>query len=216
MWIAAIGLMMALAALAWRYAGARAPHRAVAALLTLDLLTSVVRQGLALLNAPAYEAAHGAPLVGAARLNFHLDEALYLTGPAGLAAVAAVVFLEESARKRAVRVVVGTWILVSAVLAASYPVIRRDLLARVYLVVELVTIATVGAAWWSAWRRRVMPSLVEGSVMVLAATKFGAALYWSPFARGWDWQMIANMTGYSALLVLHCGEVWGLRSSQSS
>lgn len=93
MWIAGIGCFMVLAALAWRRASAHPRHAAVALVMTVGVAQDVVRRGLRLLNEPYYAAAAGAPLHGAGRAIFHVGQALTLSWPFGLAALAAWVFL---------------------------------------------------------------------------------------------------------------------------
>jgi hypothetical protein len=216
MWTATIGLAMLLAPLAWRYASANVRHRPVAALLTLNVTLAVIRRALAILNEPAYAAAHGTPLTGLARLNFHLDEALFLAWPCGFAIVSALVFLPDSARRWASVCGVVIWVLGGLTLALGYPAIRGPVLGRVYLAAELAAILSLlacGAAWW---RRREMPSLVEGSMMVLGAIEITVIIGWGPFGKGWEWQAIAYLLGYAVLAFLHGGEVWALKSSRSS
>jgi len=215
LWAASIALQMALAALAWRYASAHPRHRAAAALLSWMVVRAVLGQVLAIVNAPAYVAAQGAPLTGWPRAVFHLDELLQLSWPAGLAAVACLVLLEEPHRRRAAAAAGASWALAWLVLVLGYPTIRRALLGRVYLALELVALATVITAAVSWWRRRPEPSLVEGSVGVLWVSGFVALLRWSPF-NGWDWQLTAYLLGYGTLAVLHGGEVCCPRPSSSS
>jgi hypothetical protein len=53
-------------------------------------------------------------------------------------------------------------------------------------------------------------------MMVLGAIEITVIIGWSPFGIGWDWQAGAYLLGYAVLAFLHGGEVWGLKSSQSS
>jgi hypothetical protein len=214
--IVAMGLSLALCGLAWQYASASARHRPVALFLSAQLLADVVRRVLAILNAPAYVRAAGAPLTGLGRLNFHVDELLQLTWPASLAAVAALVWLEEPARRR-VGIACGlAWALAGSALILGYPTIRRAVLGRCYLAAELVGLATVIVCGVSWWRRREEPSLIDGSIMVLGGIELAALVRWSPFGAGWDWQATAYCMGYGVLAVLHGGELWSVRSQRSS
>jgi len=208
MWTAAIGLSIVLAVLAWRYARTNARHRPIAALVTFSVADNVLRQALTLANAPAYAAAHGAPLTGWARAAFHADELLVLGWPAGLAGVAALVLLEEPHRRRAAAAAGGVWGLAALGLALAYPGVRGALLGRCYLAADLVALAAVVACGVSWWRRRLRPSLIEGSVLVLCAVELGAVVQWAPFGvTGWVWQITMYFMGYGTLAVLHGGEL---------
>jgi len=208
MWTAAIGLSILLAALAWRYAHIHPRHRPTAAFITAILAVNIARRVLALANAPAYAAAHGAPLTGWARANFHLDELLQLAWPSGLAGVAALVLLEEPHRRRAAAAAGGAWGLAALGLALAYPGVRGAVLGRCYLAAELVAVAAVVACGVSWWQRRLRPSLIEGSVLVLCAVELGAVVQWAPFGpMGRVWQLTTYFIGYGALAVLHGGEL---------
>ena len=211
MWFSTLVLELVLAMLAWRYAATCPRHRPAAVLLSVEVAANVVRQALALLNAPAYAAAHGAPLTGLGRAFFHTDEALFLAWPFGLAAVAALVFLEEPHRRRVAALVGSMW----GLSALAYPMIRGPLLGRVYLAVELTSLATILASGWSWWQRWERPSLVEGSVIILGAVELGAVIQWSPFGKGWDAQVTSYLVGYATLILFHGGELWGPSKSRS-
>jgi hypothetical protein len=204
-----------LVALVWRSAALEPRHRPVAAVVVGNLIADVVRRGLALLNAPAYAAAHGAPLTGLGRALFHADEALFLAWPFGLAALAALVFLEEPHRRRVAALVGSMWGLSSLALALAYPMFRGPALGRVYLAVELTSLAAIIASGWSWWQRWEKPSLVEGSVIILGTVELGAVIQWSPFGKGWDAQVTSYLVGYATLILFHGGELWGPSKSRS-
>jgi hypothetical protein len=216
LWTATVGLMMVVAALAARYAVDRPRHRPFVALLAVTIFSTLVRQGIATLNEPAYAAAHGAPLEGIARLRFHVGQLLFLSWPLGLALVAVLVFLEPPQRRRIAALCAALWPLSALCLALTYPTVRQALLGRVYLTAELLSLAAVLAAGVAWWRRREEPSLVEGSVGVLFCVALVGTLRWSPFRQGWDWQATSYICGYAALTFLHMGELWLPRSSNSS
>ena len=191
MWPFSIALSMLLAVLAWRFTGLHTRHRPAAVFITLGLVADVVGQAMIawVINPARAQRPVGAPLVGIARAAFHIDEVCVLAWPFGLAAVAALVVLEEPHRRRVTALVGSMWGLSALALALAYPMIRGPLLGRVYLAVELTSLATIVASGWSWWQRWEKPSLVEGSVIILGAVELGAVIQWSPFGKGWDAQV---------------------------
>jgi len=44
--------------------------------------------------------------------------------------------------------------------------------------------------------------------------EIGAAIGWSPFGKGWEWQATTYFVGYGALTFVHGGELWGQSKPQ--
>ena len=218
MWMAGIVACFVAAALAWRCAAMHPRHRPIALFLFSQLAADVARRALALLNAPAYAAAAGAPLEGWARIRFHGDELLHLSWPAGLVATSALVFLDGPWRRRVAALAGLAGALGAVALALAYPAVRRDRLATVYALGDLVAVATVVALALPWIRRRLWPSIAELSILILLALELVALLRWSPFHLGWDWQARAYTTAYLVLAALFGGELlWkSLKKPRSS
>ncbi len=150
-------LACVVALLAWRVTHYRPQHRPLAAYLTAiaaaDLARWVIgpthgdpalRYGLGLLFDSA------GPYAGALRVAFHVDEALYLVGPVGLAMVA----IRVLAGRRPDHVV-GAGALLWVALVATYPATRGAMLTdRIYPAAEWASVATVGLATALWWRGR--------------------------------------------------------------
>lgn len=124
--------------------------------------------------------------------------------------------LEEPHRRRAAVAAGGAWGLAAVGLALTYPLTRGAVLGRCYLGAELVALATMLACGVTWGRRRAHPSLVEGSILVLIAIELTALAQWSPFGRGWAWQLTGYFLGYVVLVVLHGVELWSFKSQKSS
>jgi hypothetical protein len=83
--------------LAWSLAGRRGGHRSVAYLLTCGLVLDVARRALrTLVLAPGYATLSGAPSTAWLRVAFHAEEAMFIAGPAAMAAASLAVFLRKS------------------------------------------------------------------------------------------------------------------------
>jgi hypothetical protein len=220
-----VALAGALAMLAWQRAKEHPVHRPVAAFMIAVAVADVLRMLLGKqVLAPARALHPAGPYAGLARVAFHLDEALFLVWPLGLAALGFTVFLrhtasegaaveaEQNAAAHTVRAVGAVYLVTVVTLAAGYPTIRGPLLANVFLVAELAAVAAAvaaGAVWWTRPRR---PTLTEGSVIVFACLQLGAVLRWQP-AVDWDWQRIMYLVAFAALIFLHSGELWTRRQN---
>jgi len=138
----------AVATLAWKVARRRVYHRPLALYLVLLAVTDALRGLLHLLVLDPARAALGPvpPFEGALRGLWHLDQALFLALPVGLALTAlrlfgvAIVPLVH---------VVGAAGFGEAVLAVGYPTLRGKLLGMIYVGVAL---ACQGVTWGAVIR----------------------------------------------------------------
>lgn len=150
------------AVLAWGVAARRRYHRPIAWGLSVMAVADIARGVLA----AAFFAGKSGPYVGGARLLFHLDEALYLAGPAALAWMAVEIFIGKGGAHVA-GVVALTWV----VLVLGYPVpFRGEGLALVYLGAHVVACLVLGMAtlaWYLRWPGRWMSG--SGSLLLLYA-----------------------------------------------
>ena len=146
------------------------------------------------------------PHTGLERVAFHVDQAVFLLWPAGLAALAVWTFWRSRRAKGAVALAYAALV---AVLVLGYPTIRRELLASVYLGVELTALlVSIGAvaSWW--WRRT--PTTIAESIALLLVI-FDVVLIAGPYAAGsifTTWPIAFGMYGvlYTAITVMEV--VW--------
>jgi hypothetical protein len=139
-------LVAALTAVA--VARVRREHRAVALFLAVQVVANGAHRALRLaVLEPARTAAAGAPFTGGVRAVGHVVTALGLTWPVGLAALAVAVLL-----RRRVWPAVVLWLVVSMMLAITYPTTRGPVLARALLACELAAVVVVLGAIVSWWR----------------------------------------------------------------
>jgi hypothetical protein len=140
----------------------------------------------------------------------YLDGAAWLAEHLMLAALAAAVFLER--RRRAVIALTGAWALSAIVLAAAYPspAVRGPGLARVYLAVELVSVALAVACIIAFAGRRLSPRAPQGIVLFLLATEI-AALAAGPWRswifQGWDAERVMLLVSYLFIAFIQ-GVLW--------
>lgn len=180
----------------------RADHRAFAAFLLLMAAKSIAR---AFLAAPV-RSLDAPPFTGAARLSFHLEEALFLAWPAGVAAVALWYF--AGPRWSAVPALI--WALVVGYLATHYPAVRGEALRDVYAAAELAAVlASAGAITRWTWRR-LSPTPAHVCVLLVVLVDGGAtlagSLRWGLWAF-WYLDQIAALFMFSALVGY---QVWTL------
>jgi hypothetical protein len=156
-WIARVALLIAIVG-AVVLARRHAAYRLTATFLVWVGVAHVVRPLLQVFILAPARAAHGLPYVGAARPWYHLDQALFVSWPIGIAALAVHAFW----RRRPWPVAVA-YVAVVAGLALGYPTVRRELLASVYLGVTLAALAVsigAGASWWPRRARSSPPEIV--------------------------------------------------------
>jgi hypothetical protein len=140
-----------------------------------------------------------------------VDEALFLTWPAGLAATGVVLF---TARRWPALLIGFLWAGAVVCLAASYPAVRGEALRRVYLGAQLAALAVVVAAiasFW--WRREAGMTPARACLMLCAGTDISdliaGAWRWGFWTR-WDLNQAVLVLLYSILIVLQ-GVLWSSR-----
>ena len=179
---------VAAAALAWRVARLRPQHRPVAAYLAAAACADLARWALhPLFAAPG-------PYAGALRAAFHLDEALYLVSPVGLACAAVAVMGGWRVGN-----VIGASVLAWVVAVVEYPVLRGAVLVRWgYPGAEAASVLVTAAAAVAWWRRgRQWPGLSEIVVVTYAAAALSIVVA-GPYAQADP--VAAWWCGYAALL----------------
>lgn len=199
-------------ALAWLVTQRRPAHRPIALLLTLGLGSDVIRRQLYVhAIGPGHVVAAGGPLTGAARVAFHVEQALFLAWPAGLVATALAIFL-----RRRPWLVAAAWTFAVEALVRSYPVTRGDVLRRAYLAAELLTIAISSGAVIQWGRSRQWPTPAQDILMVLIGAEI--ATVWGPWRHdlfgGWSANQIMYSVTYLVVALLQGVVLW--KHSRSS
>lgn len=204
--IGLLALLAAVVAVSWWVAARRTEHRPVALFLSLSLASDLARWALTtLVLIPGAERSGGAPFTGWYRAACDLDNALFLAGQAGLAALAMWVFL----RRRPWAVAVA-WALAVAALDVAYPITRGEVLQRCYLAAELATLAFFAGCYVLWWGRREKPSFSNVCTLLLGCGE--VAILLGPYSRNiftsWDIAQAMYTTLYVVLLVLQGGMIW--------
>jgi hypothetical protein len=180
-------------------------------LLAGGLAVDVVKPGLFVLAlAPGHALAGAGPLQGWYRVAGHVHAALFLAWPAALAGTSLHVFLRRPAWPAA-----AVWAVVSAALAAAYPLTRGAVLARVYTAAELASVMVgVGAvATWAPRREAPTPAHVVVALVLVAEIVAIVAGPWRFNLFGaWPLAQLAYATIFGVLVVLQGGLLW-IRSS---
>jgi hypothetical protein len=153
----------------------------------------------------------GVPYAGDARVAFHASQALFLSWPAGLAALALV------AGGRRPWVAFAVWAITFAALVATYPETRGELLQRWYFAAELAALA-LGLRYVAGWLRRVAsrnkPALNSAAILAGLCTLILFAVDMTNVAVGaWrgniytDWHLsrVSYSVEYAVLIVLQIG-----------
>ena len=201
LWALRLALLAALLAALVLVRG-RPAYRPTTAFLAWVGLAHVVRPLLqTFILAPA-RAAHGVPYVGVARAWYHLDQALFVSWPIGITALAIHTFTG-----RRVWPVAAAYVAIVAGLALGYPTVRRELLQSVYLAITLAALAVSFGAMVIWWRRKpaqpAYPPQIAASLFVIMEA--GAIV--GPYAAGMidvNWPIAQGLyTGlYGALFAL--------------
>jgi hypothetical protein len=213
LWAVAATLSATVVLAAWAVARRRPEHRPIASLLSAGLVADLARQGIGVyVLQPTRAAAGGLPFTGAARFAFHVDQALFLSWPAALAACAVLVYLGR--RPWPVALVYG---LAVTLFTMAYPALRGAPLGRAYLGAELAALAVcLGTFITWAWRREA-PDLTRSVMFIISAVELVTLL---PYRKGpfafWPLAQASYMTLYVVLIILHGGTLWGRGSSSSS
>jgi hypothetical protein len=199
------GLQLSAAASAAVIAIGRVDHRPVAGFLGAMVLAFVARFGLVTWLIEPFHASHpGEPLTGSVALAGHLDAALFIAWPAGIASTAIAVFLKR--RPLAVGV---AWLAASIAIGAAYPLTRGDVLRRCYLAAVLASlVVSIGAmAMWTRRNERV--TLPRAAVLLLMLFELSTLLGpWmgDPF-NDWNRAQILYSTLYAGLIALQGGTI---------
>lgn len=201
MYLLLVGATIAAVALARRDRG----HAPFAAFLVVMLAKSVARTVIA----PHLPDTLGPPLTGWTRALFHAEQALFLLGPAALAACALVTCAKVRSRWPGWLAAAGWfWIAVTTMVAFSYPSLRGDPLRKAYLLVELLALfVCIGAcALWL--RRREPPSVSQLCVALCVGVELSLVLV-GPWGRGlfstWNLAQLGYSMLYVTLIVLQTG-----------
>ena len=202
------------AVLAVLLARRRPEHRPVAAVILVTLAADLARPPLGLWGwMPARAAlAPDVALSGSPRVAHHLDQVLFLTWPAGLAALSALVFLPHL-RRRALRLVAAVYVATVAALVLSYPA-NRPALGFAYAAASLAGAVAViaGAVVWG--RRRAYPG--PEHTITLALGMLELALFADPFAppapapfERWSVAQLVYLCTWAGVCVLHVAFLGG-------
>lgn len=155
------------------------------------------------------------PFVGAARVAFHIDQALFLAWPAAFAALAIWLF----AKRRALALLpMLAWVVAVAYLATHYPAVRGEALHRFYLGAELGALAVAVSSIASLWWRR-SPITPAGTCLLCCIAVDGGTL----FAGAWRWgfwsEWALNQAAFTllyAVLIAFQGVLWSRLSRSQS
>src|SRR5262245_31710238 len=201
-----ISLQIVAAIVAAVVAVRRIDHRPVAIFLGTMVLVSIARWGLVTWLIAPFHADHpGEPLTGSIAIAGHVDAALFIAWPAGIAATAIAVFLGR--RPWAMG---AAWLAASIAIAAAYPLTRGDVLRRCYLAAILASLAvSIGAM--AMWTRR-QERLTLPRAVVLLLTLFELSTLLGPWIgdpfNDWDRAQILYSMLYAGLIALQGGTLW--------
>jgi hypothetical protein len=192
--------------LAWAAARRRPEHQPFAGLLTLGLVSDVIRWALQRWAMPP-PLPDNPPLTGWVRIAGDVDTALYVAWPIGIAAVALTTLAQRSMRPA-----IFAYFIVVAGLMIGYPTIRGDVLRKVLLGIELASML-VGIASILAWRRRRERSTTATlCTSILVAGHFGTVLSgpyrFGLFGEAWVLAQVAYVLIYAVVIVLQAGSLW--------
>jgi hypothetical protein len=200
--------------LAWAVAWQRAEHRPIALLLTGGLAFDLARRALSLLAlAPGHALVGAGPLHGWYRVAGHTHAAIFLAWPAALAGASLRVFLRRQAWP-----IAFVWGVTCVGMAASYPLTRGAVLARVYTAAELAAIMVgVGAvAMWVPRREAPEPAHIALALVFVAEIVALVAGPWRFNLFGaWPLAQLAYASIFSVLVVFQGGWLWFRTSSHA-
>lgn len=207
-------LLVVAASLAALVASRREDHRPFALFLTAIVLVSAVRWVLMTWWLVPYRASYPeAPLAGPALVAAHIDTALWLVWPAGLAAVSIAVYL-----RRKPWLVGVVWLLVSLAIAYAYPATRGDVLRRCYLAAELAALCVAAGSIGMWTRLHQSVTLPRACVLLLVIFDFATVVMgpWvgDPF-HDWHKAQILYSMLYGSLILMQGGALWTRPSSRS-
>ncbi len=207
-------LRLVAALLAWPVAMRRASYRPVAIFLGAMVALDTVR-GLLLAH---FDLLAPGPYVGARRVAFHASDALFMSWPAGVAIVAAAVFLRWRGRRLAL--VAAPWIALEAVLVASYPAITGPALIQWTHGAATLAAGLAGGAAVLVWlSRSIRPEVTHVAAVCLLT--FTTCTLAGPYLGGVieHWNLAAGVYAvlYLLLALIEGGfSAWFSSSSPSS
>jgi hypothetical protein len=198
--------------LAWTLARRSAEHRPVAWLLTTGLAVDLARRALRTFYIlPVIRPLRGHPLTGVPLAVAHVNDALFLTWSAALAACAMVVYLG-----RRLWAAVAVWAAVVAGLVAFHPTESSGTLGRVFTAAQLGSLAAgLGcAATWYLSESRAPTTTAQASLGVIIAGELATLVgSWRIGAfDNWHISQILYLLLYMLLGVLQGGFLWQSRS----
>jgi len=207
-------LLVVAASLAALVAWRREDHRPFAFFLTAIVLVSAVRWVLMTWWLVPYRASYpDTPMGGPALVAAHVDTALWLVWPAGLAAVSIAVYL-----RRKPWLVGVVWLLVSLAIAYAYPTTRGDVLRRCYLAAELAALCVAAGSIGMWTRLHQSVTLPRACVLLLVIFDFATVVMgpWvgDPF-HDWHKAQILYSMLYGSLILMQGGALWTRPSSRS-
>lgn len=177
LWALRVALVCAVVA-AWNLARRRPAYWPTTAFLTWVGFAHIVR-GLLAAYVIGSGPPGGVPYQGVYRAWFHVEQAMFVSWPIGIAALALWTF-------RGIRpwFAAGAWVAVVATLAASYPEVRKAKLYSAYLAIDLASILVSIVATIPWWRRRIKaPQPPEIAALLILFAEIGAVLL-GPYAAG--------------------------------
>jgi hypothetical protein len=182
--------------LAWR----RRDHRPFA-VWSVGTTTATIARGIMATTILPVRPLSAPPFTGAARIAFHVDEALFLASAVSLS-VAAIVLCVE--RRALAWLPTLAWVVAVAYLATHYPEIRGESLRKFYLAAELAALAASVASLATLWWRHVdwTPAhmCLFACVAVDGGTLFAGAWWWGFWS---DWA--ANQAAFALLYAVLTG-----------
>jgi len=174
----------------------RREYRPVACYLILVTIADEARLALRL----GFDLGTPGPYWGLRRVAFHIESALFLTWPFGLAALCLSVLA-----CRPVRVVILLYAALVLVLTLAYPHIRGDALSLVYAIVYGAALFT-GAASIPLWLRREEPAREVEHLSTVALLALTGVFILGPFVWGaftsWPISHIASIIFYVLISTL--------------
>jgi len=180
--------------------------------MVLETLAQLLSTGIGAVY-PPIRPLDAPPLEGWARVAFHAQQALFLTWPAGLAAIVLVLFVS---RRWTAALPGVAWAALVAYLSTHYPAVRGDALRGVYLAAELaaVTVAAGSIITWT-WRRAsptpahacaLFVALIDAVALIGGALRYGVFEYWYL-------DQICSLLLYAFLTLYQGRTLWLLRLS---